>query len=111
RVRRAPQWQEIQQSKVPMLVTGCVATILTAAAFLPWRPESSPLILGLVALTVALVTRLALAARQNTHLLRAQVRQQGDARVAALVRHASDLFVVTEPDARIRFASPSLQTM
>ncbi len=110
RARRAPL-EVVRQSKVPLLVTGGVAAMLTAAAFLPWRPESSPLILGLVALTIALVTRLAVAAQQNSRLVRAQARQQSDARVAALVRHASDLFVVTEPDARIRFASPSLQTM
>lgn len=109
--RRRKADTELQQSQVPLLVTGCVAAMLTAAAFMPWRPESSPLILGLVALTVALATRLSLSARQNNHLLREKVRQEGDARVAALVRHAADLFVVTEHDASIRFASPSLHTM
>lgn len=96
-------------SPLPLLVAVGVVTLLTAVAFLPWKPDSSPLILGLVALTSALVARLGFTARQNTVLLEQQVQQQGDARVAALVRHASDLIMVTEPDARIRFASPSLR--
>jgi PAS domain S-box-containing protein len=99
----------VSLSPLPLLVAVGVVALLTAVAFLPWRPETSPLILGLVALTAALVARLGFTARQNTLLLGQQAQQQGDTRVAALVRHASDLIMVTEPDARIRFASPSLR--
>jgi PAS domain S-box-containing protein len=96
-------------SPLPLMVAVGVVALLTAVAFLPWNPDTSPLILGLVALTIVLVARLGFTARQNRILLAQQVQQQGDARVAALVRHASDLIMVTESDARIRFASPSLR--
>src|SRR5690606_42061589 len=90
--RRRQADSELQRSQVPLLEAGCVAAMLTAAAFLPWRPESSPLILGLVALTVTLATRLSLSARQNNHLLREKVRQEGEARGAALGRPAAARF-------------------
>jgi PAS domain S-box-containing protein len=96
-------------SSLPLMVAVGVVALLTAVAFMPWNPETSPLILGLVVLTTVLVARLGFTARQNTILLRRQVQQQGDARVAALVRHASDLIMVTETNATIRFASPSLR--
>lgn len=96
-------------SPLPLMVAVGVVALLTTVAFLPWNPDTSPLILGLVVLTIVLVARLGFTARQNTILLGQQVQLQGDARVAALVRHASDLIMVTEPDARIRFASPSLR--
>ena len=96
---------------LPLLVTGAVAALLTVVAFVEWQPGSSPLILGLIALTILLIARQGITARQNTALLREQARRDGDARMAALVRHATDLFVVTETDGTIRFASPSLQPL
>jgi PAS domain S-box-containing protein len=104
---RVPLAQTV--SPLPLMVAVGVVALLTAVAFMPWNPDTSPLILGLVALTIVLVARLGFTARQNATLLGQQVQQQGDARVAALVRHASDLIMVTESDARIRFASPSLR--
>ncbi len=96
---------------LPVLVTGTVATLLTVVAFVDFNPETSPLILGLVALTCLLVGRQGVTARQNAALLREQAEQEGEARIAALVRHASDLFVVTDLDGTIRFASPSIATL
>ncbi len=108
RHRRSAAELTHSMSPLPLLVTGVVAALLSAVAFEPWDLQSSPLILGLVALTFLLILRQGITARQNSRLLRDESQREGDARVAALVRHASDLIVVTEPDGRIRFASPSL---
>ena len=96
-------------SPLPLIATGGVAILLTRAALDEALPIAPSLVLGLVVLSVLLLVRQALTANQNTRLLRAQVKQEGNARVAALVRHGSDLFIVTEPDGVIRFVSPSSQ--
>ncbi len=96
-------------SPLPLLATGVVAILLTRAAFDPALPIPPSLVLGLVALSILLLVRQGLTADQNTRLLRAQAQQEGNARVAALVRHGSDLFIVAEPEGTIRFVSPSSQ--
>ncbi len=96
-------------SPLPLLATGGVAILITRAAIDPALAIPPSLVLGLVALSVVLLVRQGLTAAQNTRLLRAQAQQAGDARVAALVRHGSDLLIVTEPDGGIRFVSPSSQ--
>ncbi len=98
-------------SPLPLMATGFVIALLVMIATTPWRPGSSPLILGVAFLTTALVARLGYTSKRHGELLRRHERQQADARIAALVRHASDLIVATEADARIRFASPSLHAM
>jgi PAS domain S-box-containing protein len=98
-------------SPLPLLASGFVIALLLIIALVPWRPGTSPLLLGVAMLTGALVARLGYTSRRHADLLRSHERQKADARIAALVRHASDLIVVTEADARIRFASPSLHTM
>jgi PAS domain S-box-containing protein len=98
-------------SPLPLLASGFVIALLVMIAVVPWRPGTSPLILGVALLTLALVARQGYTSQRHAELLRSHERQKADARIAALVRHASDLIVATEADARIRFASPSLQTM
>lgn len=96
-------------SPLPLVATGGVAILVTHAALQPDTPIPPALVLGLVILSVLLLVRQGITAGQNTALLRAQAERVSDARAAALVRHASDLIIVTEPDGTIRFASPSVQ--
>jgi PAS domain S-box-containing protein len=96
-------------SPLPLIATGGVAILLTRSALDESLPIPPSLVLGLVVLAVLLLVRQALTADQNTRLLRSQAQQEGNARVAALVRHGSDLFIVTEPDGMVRFVSPSSQ--
>ncbi len=107
--RRRPPRELHAFSPLPLLVTTVVAVLLAAVAVERWTTDASPLVLGLVVLTFLLILRQGFTARQNSALLKAESQRKGDERVAALVRHASDLIVVTEPDGRIRFASPSLE--
>src|SRR5690606_32717909 len=99
------------ESPLPLMASGFVIALLVMIAVVEWRPATSPLILGIASLTATLVARLGYTSRRHAELLKTHERQKADARTAALVRHASDLIVATEADARIRFASPSLRTM
>jgi PAS domain S-box-containing protein len=96
-------------SPLPLIATGVVAILLTRAALDDALTIPPSLVLGLVVLSILLLVRQGLTSRQNTRLLRAQAHQEGNARIAALVRHGSDLFIVADPDGAIRFVSPSSQ--
>ncbi|MCA1789623.1 MAG: PAS domain S-box protein, partial [Thioalkalivibrio sp.] len=96
-------------SPLPLFATAAVALLVTRAAIDPTTVQEASLVLGLVALSVVLLVRQGLTATQNVGLLRDEAKRKGDTRVAALVRHASDLILVSEPDGTIRFASPSSQ--
>ncbi len=98
-------------SPLPLLVTGAVAILISTVAFSPWMPGTSSLILGLVLLMFLALLRQWITSRQNAVLQRDRARREGDRRVAALVRHASDVIMLAEPDGRIRFASPSLAAL
>src|SRR5690606_5185138 len=93
------------ESPLPLMASGFVIALLVMIAVVEWRPATSPLILGVALLTATLVARLGYTSRRHAELLKTHERQKADARTAALVRHASDLIVATEADARIRFAS------
>lgn len=96
-------------SPLPLLTTAAVVWLVTRAALNSATEIPATLVLGLVVVSVLLLVRQGLTAGQNTTLLRQQAQRAGDTRVAALVRHASDLIIVTEPDRRIRFVSPSCE--
>lgn len=111
--RRAAKRRRIgsgaRMSPLSLATTGAVALVLTVVALRSWSAALSPLILGIVGLMVLLLLRQGLTAAQNSGLLRQQVQREGDARVAALVRHASDLIMVAGRDGAVRFASPSAE--
>lgn len=94
-------------SPLPLFTTAVVVVMVTRAAIDSQTDIPATLVLGLVVVVVLLLVRQGLTAGQNTALLRQRAQRAGDTRVAALVRHASDLIIVTEPDRRIRFVSPS----
>ena len=56
---------------------------------------------------VFLVARQVLAVRENTRLRLAKIAKETETRFQSLIRHASDLFLIVEPDAHLRFVSPA----
>ncbi len=60
---------------------------------------------------VLLVARQALAVRENTRLRLARVARESESRFQSLIRHASDVFLIVEPDAHLRFVSPASRRM
>ncbi|MBA2291307.1 MAG: response regulator [Gemmatimonadales bacterium] len=103
--RRIPR--ALPMSPLSLIATAAVGVVLSVVALRNWSVPLSPLILGSVGLTTLVLFRQGLTVAQNATLLRITARRDGDARVAALVRHASDLIMVTGAAGVLRFVSPS----
>ncbi|MEO5797799.1 MAG: ATP-binding protein [Gemmatimonadales bacterium] len=95
-------------SPLPLVAAGGVTLVLLASSLRHSSTISSPLAFAVIGLTVLLLVRQALTARQNRTLLADQAERRGEARVAALVRHSSDMILVCDGDLMISFASPSV---
>ncbi len=101
--------QALPMSPLSLIATAAVGAVLSVVALRHWSVPLSPLILGSVGLTTMVLLRQGFTVAQNATLIQMQARRDGDARVAALVRHASDLIMVTAPGGVLRFVSPSAQ--
>jgi diguanylate cyclase (GGDEF)-like protein/PAS domain S-box-containing protein len=62
---------------------------------------------GVGVVTIVVLVRQWLAARDVSALLESQMRVEADARLAALVRHGSDMVTILDTDTTVRYASPS----
>ncbi len=72
-----------------------------------WAESLGGLVLGAVALTGLTVLRQITAVRERDRAQ--QAARRTEERFVALVRHASDLIVVLEPDSTVRYVSPSIR--
>jgi PAS domain S-box-containing protein len=70
-----------------------------------------PIALGAIGMTVLLLIRQSVTMRQNAKLLAEKAAHEADARIAALVRHTSDVILITDQDFKIRFISPSAEAL
>jgi diguanylate cyclase (GGDEF)-like protein/PAS domain S-box-containing protein len=71
-----------------------------------WDQELGQVIFGALLLTVLVVARQVVAARDNVRLVTERVRQ--DARFRSLVQNASDLVTVVDASHRVAYQSPSI---
>ncbi|MES2124199.1 MAG: ATP-binding protein [Gemmatimonadota bacterium] len=94
-------------SPLPLLATGAVTLVLLVESVRQWSALPASLALAVIGLTILLMIRQGLTARENRVLLAEQAERRSEARVAALVRHASDLLLVCDSRLTITFASPS----
>jgi PAS domain S-box-containing protein len=74
-----------------------------------WAEPLGGLVLGAVALTALTVLRQIAAVRERDRAQ--QAAQRTEDRFVALVRHASDLIVVLEPDSTVQYVSPSVERL
>ncbi len=74
-----------------------------------WAEPLGGLVLGAVALTGLTVLRQIAAVRERDRAQ--QAARRTEERFVALVRHASDLIVVLEPDSTVRYVSPSIERL
>src|SRR5690242_4619181 len=70
-----------------------------------------PIVLGAIGMVVLLLIRQSMTMRQNAKLLAEKAAHEADARIAALVRHTSDVILITDQDFKIRFISPSAEAL
>ncbi len=98
-------------SPLPWLITGGVTLVLVVESLREWAVVTSPLALAVLGLLILLMLRQGLTARQNSALLSEQAERRGEARVVALVRHASDLILVCDGALNVSFVSPSVSSV
>lgn len=94
----------------PVLLVGVsvLTVMLLAQAIRQWTTIPLPLAVGVICLTMLLLVRQGLTARQNSMLLAEQAERRGEARGAALVRHSSDMILVCDGELNVAFVSPSV---
>ena len=94
-------------SPLPYLAVAVTFALLLFEAFRPGRGPVTPLAVAALVITVLVVARQLLAVRQNVRLLAETSARQNEARFRSLVQHSSDVIIVTDAEATIRFVSPS----
>jgi PAS domain S-box-containing protein len=108
--RRRPQEVELGWRPLPWMAVLAVA-LLVAQVAIRARGSLGPVLIGMIVLTGLLLVRQYLTMRQNARLQAERVALEVEARIAALVRHTSDIILVTDDTFRIRFASPSVENV
>uniref|UniRef100_UPI0025CDD803 putative bifunctional diguanylate cyclase/phosphodiesterase n=1 Tax=uncultured Thiodictyon sp. TaxID=1846217 RepID=UPI0025CDD803 len=83
--------------------------LLPEVPYVHWGDALGGLILAAAVLTILVMVRQAVAAREVARLRAAQATRETEARFASLVRHSSDVISVMGPDQRIRFVSAAAQ--
>jgi diguanylate cyclase (GGDEF)-like protein/PAS domain S-box-containing protein len=102
---RAAELQPI--SPLPYLAVAVTFGLLLYEAFRPGREPVTQLAVAALVITVLVVARQLLAVRQNVRLLAETAAQQNEARFRSLVQHSSDVIIVIDAEATVRYVSPS----
>ncbi len=104
--RESPRSQPL--SALPYIAAAGVYGLLLIAALENWVDPISGLTIGAVLVTIVVLIRQFTAVRQNVRLLAVQAARQNEARFRSMVQNSSDVILVIQPDASIRFVSPSV---
>jgi len=102
---RAAELQPI--SPLPYLAVAVTFGLLLYEAFRPGREPVTQLAVAALVITVLVVARQLLAVRQNVRLLAETAARQNEARFRSLVQHSSDVIIVIDAEATVRYVSPS----
>ncbi|MEP7324428.1 MAG: EAL domain-containing protein [Gemmatimonadota bacterium] len=95
-------------SPLPYVAALLTYALLLQAALRPWIDPVSGVALGAAVITVLVLIRQFLAVRQNVRLLAENAARQNEMRFRSLVQNSSDVIFILEPDATLRFVSPSV---
>lgn len=98
-------------SPAPLIAVAAVGLLVLVLGLANRHSQLGLVLLAAMALTLLILGRQVVTMRQNARLMAEQARYQADVRIAALVRHTSDVILVLDPDLRIRFASPSAESL
>ena len=102
---QAPRPQPL--SPLPYVAAAAVFALLLTAALAEWSDPVSGLAVGAVLMTTLMVARQLMAVRQNVSLLAETALRQNEARFRSLVQNSSDVILIIDAGATIRFVSPS----
>jgi diguanylate cyclase (GGDEF)-like protein/PAS domain S-box-containing protein len=95
-------------SVLPTVSAGIVLLLLLTQT-LRGQPPAGSLILGTALVGIAALVRQVLGVRVELDSREQTALEQADRRLAALVRHGSDMLTILELDTTVRYASPSHQ--
>ena len=97
----------LRLSRLPyILAMACYAGLALSVA-LHHQAATAAATVGVGVITLLVLTRQFLVMRDFTEMQNERVRIESNARLAALVRHGSDLLTIIDADSTIRYASPS----
>ncbi|MCC7051644.1 MAG: EAL domain-containing protein [Gemmatimonadaceae bacterium] len=100
--------------RLSLLPTGAAAAVLFTilCLFLAGHPPSTMAVVSTALVGLAALARQVLGIRDEIGAREQNALEQADRRLAALVRHGSDMLTILEADTEVRYASPShLQVM
>ena len=95
-------------SPLPYAAAAITYGLLLLVALQRWIDPISGVAVGAVLITALVLVRQFLAVRQNVRLLAETAARQNEMRFRSLVQHSSDVIFIIEPDATMRFVSPSV---
>ena len=95
-------------SPLPYAAVAITYVLLVVVTLKSWIDPISGIALGAVLITGLVLIRQFLAVRQNVRLLAETAARQNEMRFRSLVQHSSDVIFIIEPDATLRFVSPSV---
>lgn len=100
-------WRSNSLTPLPLAVAAGVVILLVLRldGSLVW--EHWPIVGAVVVIAVLIITRQEVTARENDRLIRSTADRKSEERTAALIRHSSDLVILTDSARIISFASPS----
>jgi diguanylate cyclase (GGDEF)-like protein/PAS domain S-box-containing protein len=94
---------------LPYVVIGATQLVFLAGAIQNPDSVARALVGGALLLTVVVTVRQALTFRENLRLVEQQKEREAEARLASLVRNASDVILVVGPDLQVRYSTPSVR--
>ncbi len=98
-------------SPVPWVAVAGIALIVARKGFDTADPTVGPVVMVSIAAMVLLVIRQMIAMRHHSRLQAAQAAVEADTRIAALVRHTSDVILIADQDLTLRYAAPSAESL
>ena len=75
------------------------------------QTPSAGVVLGAIALTIAVLVRQYMAVSENVRLSAEAAARASEARFRSLVQHSSDIIAVVSPETRIRYQTPSVERL
>jgi PAS domain S-box-containing protein len=97
------------RSPLPWVAVLAIGVLAFRLAMTEQESGLGPVVLITLCITVLLLLRQSVVMRQNARLLAEKAQHEADAKIAALVRHTSDVILIADQSLRVRFASPSAE--
>ena len=100
-----------QSSPVPWVAVVAIGAFVLKIGIEQVATGVGPVIIGAVVTMALLVVRQAITMRQNKQLQIERAALEADTKIAAMVRHTSDVILILDDGFSIRYASPSAEAL